>query len=63
MTNAIGPSRQDMLGVYLDDHLAGSTAGSELGQPDGPSRVISDGSAPGPAALDPAAEPKELPGG
>jgi len=25
-----GPSRQDMLGVYLNDHLAGATAGSEL---------------------------------
>jgi hypothetical protein len=35
MTNAAitkdaGPSRQDMLGVYLNDHLAGATAGSEL---------------------------------
>ena len=25
-----GPSRHDMLGVYLNDHLAGATAGSEL---------------------------------
>lgn len=25
-----GPSRQAMLGVYLNDHLAGATAGSEL---------------------------------
>ena len=25
-----GPSRDDMLGVYLNDHLAGATAGSEL---------------------------------
>ena len=30
MTNAIGPSQQDMLGIYLNDHLAGATAGSEL---------------------------------
>jgi len=25
-----GPSRQAMLGIYLNDHLAGATAGSEL---------------------------------
>ncbi len=25
-----GPSRHDLLGVYLNDHLAGATAGSEL---------------------------------
>lgn len=25
-----GPSQHDMLGVYLNDHLAGATAGSEL---------------------------------
>jgi hypothetical protein len=35
MTNAAitkdaGPSRQTMLGVYLNDHLAGATAGREL---------------------------------
>jgi hypothetical protein len=114
MTNAMGPSRQDMLGVYLNDHLAGATAGSELASrmarshrgreeavplsrlaveiaPDprldagrldeliargrsqagqleelriwAASRVISDGSAPAPAALDRAADRKEPPGG
>jgi hypothetical protein len=25
-----GPSRSGMLGIYLNDHLAGATAGSEL---------------------------------
>jgi hypothetical protein len=25
-----GPSRHDLLGIYLNDHLAGATAGSEL---------------------------------
>ncbi len=30
ITKDAGPSRQDMLGVYLNDHLAGATAGSEL---------------------------------
>ncbi len=30
IANVSGPSRDDMLGVYLNDHLAGATAGSEL---------------------------------
>ena len=30
IAKSTGPSRQDLLGVYLNDHLAGATAGSEL---------------------------------
>jgi hypothetical protein len=42
VTNAMGPSRQDMLGVYLNDHLAGATAGSERTLADTDPRLDAD---------------------
>lgn len=30
ITKSTRPSRHGMLGIYLNDHLAGATAGSEL---------------------------------
>ena len=30
ITKRTGPSRYGVLGIYLNDHLAGATAGSEL---------------------------------